>query len=124
MQGVRLIVRDFPYGTTEEQLRQLIEPHAEVLSVEFPRHATGEPKDFALVDVADEAQAQEAVRHLHGHVWEGRRLRVKIATPHKMGESGPVVLEGGRGAAHETPPAVMERPERRFLRTTRTQRRV
>lgn len=124
MQGVRLIVRDFPYGTTEEQLRQLIEPHAKVLSLEFPRHATGEPKDFALVDVEDEAQAQEAVRHLHGHVWEGRRLRVKIAVPQKVGEGGPHVPEGTRGQAHEARPPVIERPERRFLRTSRSQRRV
>jgi len=124
MQGVRLIVRDFPYGTTEEQLRRLIEPHAEVVAVEFPRHATGEAKDFALVDVADEAQAEDAVRHLHGHVWEGRRLRVKVAVPRKGGEAAPLVSEGMRGQGHDPAPPVVERPERRFLRTTRSQRRV
>src|SRR3972149_154806 len=96
MPGVRLIVRDFPYGTSEEQLRELVETHAEVLSIEVPRHATGEAKDFALVDVADEAQAEDAVRHLHGHVFEGRRLRVKIAVPRKIGEGAMLTPEEGR----------------------------
>ena len=124
MPGVRLIVRDFPYGTSVEQLRELVEPHAEVLSIEVPCHATGEPKDFALVDVADEAQAQDAVRHLHGHVYEGRRLRVKIAVPHKIGEGAMLKPEEVRPVPMGAPPPVIERPERHFLRTTRTQRRV
>jgi RNA recognition motif-containing protein len=120
-----LIVRDFPYGTSEEQLRDLILPHAEVLNIEVPRHATGEPKDFALIDVADEAQAEDAVRHLHGSVYEGRRLRVKIATPHKVGEGAPLRPEAARPFAPEPQPRpLIERPERHFLRTTRTQRRV
>jgi RNA recognition motif-containing protein len=124
MLGVRLIVRDFPYGTTVDQLRQLFEPHAEVMNIEMPVHATGEPKDFALVDVADEAQANDAARHLHGHVFEGRRLRVKIAVPHKIGEGGVLAPEQARAQPEVAPPTVIERPERHFLRTTRTQRRV
>ncbi len=124
MPGVRLIVRDFPYGTSEEQLRELIETHAEVLNIEVPCHATGEPKDFALVDVADEAQAEDAVRHLHGHVFEGRRLRVKIAMPHKIGEGAMLTPDEARPVQVDAPRPVIERPERHFLRTTRTQRRV
>jgi len=124
MPGVRLIVRDFPYGTSEEQLRELVETHAEVLSIEVPRHATGEAKDFALVDVADEAQAEDAVRHLHGHVFEGRRLRVKIAVPHRIGEGTPLTPDEPRPVQLDAPRPLIERPERHFLRTTRTQRRV
>ena len=125
MPGVRLIVRDFPYGTSEEQLRELVQPHAEVVNIEIPRHATGEAKDFALIDVADEAQAEDAVRHLHGHVFEGRRLRVKIATPQMVGEGGLLRAEEARPFPVEAQPKpLIERPERHFLRTTRTQRRV
>lgn len=125
MPGVRLIVRDYPFGTSEEQLRELIEAHAEVISIEVPRHATGEPKDFALIDVADEAQAEDAVKHLHGHVYEGRRLRVKIATPYKFAE-GALMTPGPLRpvAVDPRPKPLIERPERHFLRTTRTQRRV
>lgn len=124
MSGIRLIVRDFPFGTTEDDLQQLFEPHAEVLSVELPTHPTGEPKDFALVDVADEAQALDAVHHLHGHVFEGRRLRVKVAQGHRLGEAAPLVREEAQRLPHEALPTPAERPERHFLRTTRTQRRV
>lgn len=120
-----MIVRDFPYGTSEEKLRELVEPHAEVLNIEVPRHATGEPKDFALIDVADEAQAENAVRHLHGHVYEGRRLRVKIATPQRVGEGTLLTPQSARRTPVEAQSQpVIERPERHFLRTTRTQRRV
>ena len=124
MPGVRIIMRDFPYGTTGEQLRNLVEPHAEVLNVELPCHATGEPKDFALVDVADQAQAEDAVRHLHGQVYEGRRLRVKVAVPHNIIDGGPLTADGVRLEPVEKPMPVIDRPERHFLRTTRTQRRV
>lgn len=120
-----MIVRDYPYGTSEEELRELIEAHAEVLSIEVPRHATGEPKDFALVDVADQAQAEDAVHHLHGHIYEGRRLRVKIATPMRIGEGALLAPEPLRASSVEPQPEpYIERPERHFLRTTRTQRRV
>lgn len=125
MPGVRLIVRDYPYGTSEEQLRELIQAHAEVLSIEVPRHATGEPKDFALIDVADQAQAEDAVRHLHGHIYEGRRLRVKVATPQRVVEGGLLTPEPARAAPTEPiPEPFIDRPERHFLRGTRTQRRV
>ena len=124
MLGVRLIVRDFPYGTTVEQLQHLFEPHAEVINIEMPVHATGEPKDFALIDVADQAQADDAVHHLHGRVFEGRRLRVKIAVPHKIGADAALKPEPPRAQQEAAPPPVIERPERHFLRTTRTQRRV
>lgn len=124
MSGIRLIVRDFAFGTTEDDLQRLFETHAEVLSVELPSHPTGEHKDFALVDVADEAQALDAVHHLHGHIFEGRRLRVKIAEEHKLGEAAPLVREEERALPHEAPKVPLERPERHFLRTTRTQRRV
>lgn len=125
MPGARLIVRDYPYATSEEELRELVGVYAEVINIEVPRHATGEPKDFALIDVADESQAQDAVRHLHGHVYEGRRLRVKIATPQRTTEGGPLTPEPERqppvGAQAQQ---YIERPQRHFLRTTRTQRRV
>lgn len=123
MPGVRLIVRDYPYGTSEEELQGLVGAYAEVINIEVPRHATGEPKDFALIDVVDEAQAQDAVRHLHGHVYEGRRLRVKIATPQRAGDGGRLTQEPERQAPVEAQPHI-ERPQRHFLRTTRTQRRV
>lgn len=124
MPRMRLIVRDYPYGTTEEQLRELIQTHAEVLNIEVPKHATGEPKDFALVDVADQAQAEDAVRHLHGHIYEGRRLRVKIATPQRVGEGALLTPEPGKARVEAQTPPYIDRPERHFLRATRTQRRV
>jgi hypothetical protein len=49
---------------------------------------------------------------------------VKIATPHKIGEGAMLTLEQPRPFQLDAPKPVIERPERHFLRTTRTQRRV
>ena len=80
--AVRLFVGNLPYDVTEEELRAhfaAIGPLA-YLSLAMDRD-TGKPRGFAFVEFSARADAEDAMRRLHNHLFKGRPLAVNEARP-------------------------------------------
>lgn len=113
MATTRIIVENFPYQTTEDDLRALFETQGEVLSVNIPvDHITGLPHGVALVDMASEAEARDAVRHLDRALYGRRRLHVKLAQGWEYVDLAPPLAVQEPPIAPKPPPARPHRPER------------
>jgi RNA recognition motif-containing protein len=81
MVGARVFIGNLPYAVSEEQLRELLSPIANVLAVSLPGdRLTGKPHGLAFVDVANEQDAREMIREFNGYMLDTRRLRVEQAT--------------------------------------------
>jgi RNA recognition motif-containing protein len=89
----RLYVGNLAYSTTEEELQSMFGQAGAVTSVAVIKdRETGRSKGFAFVEMASEADAQQAIDMLNGKKVGGRDLRVSIARPREEGGGG-----GGRG---------------------------
>ena len=78
----KLYVGNIPYETTEGDLQALFEQAGAVESVQVMRdRETGRARGFAFVEMATEADAQNAVAQLHDREFGGRRLAVNEARP-------------------------------------------
>jgi RNA recognition motif-containing protein len=87
----RIYVGNLPYNATEDQIRELFEPHGNVLSVNLINdRETGRPRGFGFVEMEDGA-ADAAVSALQNAVMGGRNLNINEARP-RAERSG-----GGRG---------------------------
>jgi len=76
----RLYVGNLPYSFSEGELRQFFSKAGRVDSVYMPLdRETGRPRGFAFVQMATEAEAQEAIARFDGGILDGRKLRVNIA---------------------------------------------
>ena len=74
------MVSGLPHDTTESDVRDLFEEIGQVLKVEMRRdHLVNPPKQTAYVHVATEAQAIDAIRHLHNRALRGHPLVVERA---------------------------------------------
>lgn len=90
----RLYVGNLAYSATEEELKSLFGQAGAVTSVAVIKdRETGRSKGFAFVEMASEADAQQAIDMLNGKKVGGRDLRVSIARPREEGGGG----GGGRG---------------------------
>lgn len=77
--GRRLYVANFPFDTTEADLRKFFAPR-EVVSVKIiTDRETGRSRGFGFVEVAAEADAQAAIDDLNGCSLGGRTIRVDHA---------------------------------------------
>lgn len=91
----RLYVGNLAYSATEEELKSLFGQAGAVTSVAVIKdRETGRSKGFAFVEMASEADAQQAIDMLNGKKVGGRDLRVSIARPREEGGGGG---GGGRG---------------------------
>jgi len=76
----RLCVSNLSPLTSESRLTQLFGAIGEVASVYMAvEHIRGRRHAFALVDMAEENAAGQAVRELHGEEVEGQRIEVRRA---------------------------------------------
>ena len=78
--AVRRFVGNLPYDVTEAELRAhfaAIGPLA-YLSLAMDRD-TGKPRGFAFVEFSARADAEDAMRRLHNHLFKGRPLAVTEA---------------------------------------------
>ncbi len=90
----RLYVGNLAYSATEEELKSMFGQAGTVTSVAVIKdRETGRSKGFAFVEMASEADAQQAIDMLNGKKVGGRDLRVSIARPREEGGGG----GGGRG---------------------------
>ena len=91
--GKRLFVGNLPYQCDEAQLRALFEQdgrQVEEIKIVTDRE-TGRPRGFAFVELATDAQAEQAVTALNGKPFGGRDLTVNEARERAGGGGG-----GGR----------------------------
>jgi cold-inducible RNA-binding protein len=78
----KLYVGNLPYETGEQDLQELFASAGAVESVNVIRDmATGRARGFAFVEMATDADAQNAVTKLNDHPYGGRNLTVNEARP-------------------------------------------
>ena len=62
------------FETSETDLTELFSDHGSVLSARIVRDRAGRSKGFAFIKMETEAQADAAIKTLHEHIFQGRRL--------------------------------------------------
>jgi cold-inducible RNA-binding protein len=96
--GLRLYVGNIPFSTTEQVLQVLLGSAGQVASVNVVRDmATGRARGFAFVEMATEADAQNAITQMHGRDFGGRSLTVNEAKPRPERSGG---FGGGGGGGN------------------------
>lgn len=96
MASSTLFVSNFPFVTTEDDLRAAFETHGSVTSVRIiVDRETGRSRGFAFVELSDEAATDEAIEALNNSEFRGRRLIVS----HARGRG-----QGGGGQSDAAPP--------------------
>lgn len=88
-----IFVGNLSFDTREQDIRSLFEAYGTVdrVSVVTDRD-TGQPRGFAFVEMADNAEGDRAIDAINGHEVGGRALNVNEARPKGEGGGG-----GGRG---------------------------
>jgi RNA recognition motif-containing protein len=98
----KLYVGNFPYDTTDQDLRALFADSGEIESVNMVTDmATGRGRGFAFVEMATDDAAQAAIRNLNNHDMGGRALTVNEARPKT--NSGGGGYGGGGGSRRSEP---------------------
>jgi cold-inducible RNA-binding protein len=98
----KLYVGNFPYSTTDQDLRDLFADSGEIESVNMVTDmATGRGRGFAFVEMATDEAAQTAIRNLNNHDLGGRALTVNEARPKT--NSGGGGYGGGGGSRRSEP---------------------
>ena len=73
----KIYVGNLPWSTTDETLGNLFEPFGQVLSARvITDRETGRSRGFGFVEMAEEADALNAISAVNGSSVEGRALRV------------------------------------------------
>jgi cold-inducible RNA-binding protein len=88
--GTKIYVGNLPYNCDEEGLRSLFggEGRAVAEVAIITDRMTGQPRGFAFVQMASDADAKKAIDALHGFVFGGRTLTVNEARPREGGGGG------------------------------------
>jgi RNA recognition motif-containing protein len=93
--GNRIFVGNLSWEAAEEELNALFAECGEVTSVKIVTDKfTGQPKGFAFVEMASDADARKAIEALNGTMLKDRALTVNEALPPKERDSRG---QGGRG---------------------------
>lgn len=101
----KLYVGNLPFETGENDLRTLFEGAGTVESVNLVRDmATGRARGFAFVEMASDADAQNAITTLNNHQFGGRNLTVNEARPKPQGGGGGGFGGGGGGKGRRREP--------------------
>jgi len=92
----KLYVGNLSYNTTEAQVRDLFAGVGEVSSVTLiTDRDTGRPKGFGFVEMASDADAQEAIKRFNGYSLDNRNLTVNEARPREERSGGGGGYGGG-----------------------------
>ena len=73
---MEIYVGNLPYAATASDVAALFEPFGAARVQLMTDRATGRPRGFAFVTLADAEAARAAIANLNGHVLDGRALRV------------------------------------------------
>lgn len=99
----KLYVGNLSYGTTEDEIRDRFAEFGTVRSVAVIKDRdTGRSKGFAFVEMSTSAEAQAAIKGLHGSQLDDRTLTVNIARPReeRSGGGGGFERRGGGGGGY------------------------
>lgn len=98
----KLYVGNLPYETNEADLQALFAQAGAVESVNVMRDRdTGRARGFAFVEMANEADAQNAIAKLNDQPFGGRNLTVNEARPQAARSGG---FGGGGGSRRRSEP--------------------
>ena len=87
---MNIYVGNLPFETTEESLQVAFTEYGEVSTARvITDRMTGRSRGFGFVEMADNDQAEAAIKALNGKDWNGRVLTVNEARPREE--------NGGRG---------------------------
>lgn len=79
---MNIYIGNLNYRVKEADLQHVMEEYGTVESVKIVKdRETGKSKGFAFVEMADEANAKQAIEELNGAEFEGRTMIVKEARP-------------------------------------------
>src|SRR4030067_3675487 len=85
----KLYVGNLPYTTTEDDLRDLFAKAGDVTSaVLIKDRDTGRSRGFGFVEMATQAEAENAIRMFNAFNWNERELVVNIARPREERRGG------------------------------------
>ncbi len=91
-----IYVGNLSFNAGENEVRALFEPFGQVDRVQIVTNRdTGQPRGFAFVEMADDAQGEAAINALNGKEAFGRALTVTEAKPRAERPQGRSF--GGRG---------------------------
>ena len=94
---VKLYVGNLAYSTTEDELRTMFAEAGTVTSVALIKDRdTGQSKGFAFVEMATQAEAQQAISMFNGSQLAERSLTVNFARPREERPRGGFDSRGGR----------------------------
>lgn len=78
----KLFIGGLPYGVDNNKLNEMLAAFGQVISaVVIMDKFTNQSKGFGFVEMANDADAQKAIKALDGSDYEGRRLGVSVAKP-------------------------------------------
>jgi RNA recognition motif-containing protein len=81
---MNIYIGNLSYKVRESDLQQVMEDYGTVVSTKLIiDRDTNRSKGFAFVEMANDAEAQNAIKELNGAEYEGRTMVVKEATPKK-----------------------------------------
>ncbi len=96
----KLYVGNLSYSTSESTLNDLFSEFGNVVSVNIiTDRATGRPKGFGFVEMADQSAAHQAIEQLNGREVDGRAIKVAEAQPRQDDRGSGGGGGGGGGGA-------------------------
>lgn len=95
---MNIYVGNLAYSVSQEELQEAFSSYGRVNSVKIIiDRETGNPRGFAFVEMADNAEGQKAIEGLNGFQLQGRALSVNEARPRTPGGPGGFAGGGPRG---------------------------
>ena len=93
-----IFVGNLSFGTTEQDIRSLFEAYGSVDRVNIVTDRdSGQSRGFAFVEMANDAEGNNAIAAVNGREVGGRALNVNEARPKASGGGGGGGFGGGRG---------------------------
>ena len=85
----KLFVGNLSYNLTETNLEELFAESGKVVSVAIPTdRESGRKRGFAFVEMASQADGENAIAQLNGKEVDGRELKVNEAKPQENRSGG------------------------------------
>lgn len=102
-----IFVAKLDFNATEDQLKSLFEEYGRVNRVTIAKdRETGKPRGFAFVEMADESEADQAIKALDNYAINGRNIAVKKADDRASGGKP----SGGENRSGDRPSFKSDRP--------------